>query len=534
MGIEFSDQDIQILNDWAGFLSFKKNYILEALSRCDAKTILVDKGNQGGGTASIVKDYINRILGLHPIEKKNMRPNTPVRIIRFASETLPTESDEGGEIKNTIYPQFKKFFPSYLIKKDITARRPAVTIRDYQGGKDIVVEFVSYNQDVQAQAGVQRFSIFLDENAQKSFYEEQLPRLLAADGDLIMGLTPAEGVNWIFEDVYNRARVIYNSPTIREYLSKKLGRVIPEIQFMGENKPNIAVIRAATDDNPTLDPRVIEEQYAGYNDTTLMEIRRYGIFHQMSGIVFKDFEHGIHVIRRDEYFRDGIPSDWLHVRAIDFHEHVNWAIVWVVLSNWNEMFIYNEYNPSPDSMVTLEIAREIAARNGHQKYSLNLIDPLSAKNQVNTGVSALDDINRIFYEYQREGICSGGYWQTWDTKSSKGRDAIKERLKNSRLVGRPFSNKIMKDGVITYLPTIWILDSCPLTAFCFKNWRWEEWASRESLITKEEKDKPQDKYSHFPVAIECILKHPGFTVGAFRDTYIHRHSAYEKYLQGRA
>ena len=525
-----SQNEIRILNDWAGFLSFQPNYIIEALSKCDAKTILVDKGNQGGGTASIVKDYCNRILGLHPIEWKNIRPNTQVRIIRFASETLPTESDDGGEIKNTVYPQFKKFFPPYLIKKDITARRPAVTIRDWQGGRDIVAEFVSYNQEIQAQAGVQRFSIYEDENPPKGWHEEQRPRLLATDGDIIIGLTPAEGVKWIYEDVYCRTRVIYNSPTIRQYLSKKLGRVVPEMEFF-DGKPNIAVIRAATDDNPTLDPRVIEEQYAGYNDDQLMEIRRYGIFHQMSGVILKDFEHSIHIISRNEWFPEGIPSTWLHARGIDFHEHVNWAIGWVALSNQNEAFIYDEYNPSPDRMVTMEISRQVALRNGYQNYALNLIDPWAAKKQTNTGLSPLDDMNRFFYEFRREGICSSAYWQTWDTKSAKGRDVIKERLKNSRMVGRPFNNRIVKNGTESYLPTLWILDNCQQTAFCFKNWRWEEWADRESLLTKEEKDKPQDKYSHFPITFECIFKHPAFNITNFRDTYVQpRQSPYSRYM----
>jgi hypothetical protein len=91
------------------------------LQHCGANVILVDTGNQAGKTSNIVKSYVERILGHHPIEKRNMRPNSPIRTIRFASEKLPIDSDEGGEIQNTVYPAFKKLFPAYLIKKDITA-----------------------------------------------------------------------------------------------------------------------------------------------------------------------------------------------------------------------------------------------------------------------------------------------------------------------------------------------------------------------------------------------------------------------------
>lgn len=100
------------------------------------------------------------------------------RIFRFASETLPTEKDDiegdtiqSAEIKNTQYPEFKKWLPPFLVKKDITIRNPALTIldpnanMDFGGlkyvGADIMVEFVSYNQAVQAGAGVQRLSCWL-------------------------------------------------------------------------------------------------------------------------------------------------------------------------------------------------------------------------------------------------------------------------------------------------------------------------------------------------------------------------------------
>src|SRR3989337_4215906 len=135
---KLTQTDIKVLNDWAGFLSFKPNFITWALQQCNTKITFVDKGNQGGGTACIVYDCILRMLGKHPIEWKNMRPNVPIRTFRFASETLPNDPEGEGEVKNTLYPALKKWLPPSLIKKDITARRSAMTIRDIQGGPDII------------------------------------------------------------------------------------------------------------------------------------------------------------------------------------------------------------------------------------------------------------------------------------------------------------------------------------------------------------------------------------------------------------
>jgi hypothetical protein len=405
-----------------------------------------------------------------------------------------------------------------------------MTIRDPQGGPDIKVEFVSYSQETQAQAGVQRLSISLDEQSPKEFYEEQWPRLIASDGDLIMGVTLTEGITWMFEDVYEKAGIIYNSPYIIDYLFKTTG-IRHQPKEIANPKSNIVLIRAATDDNPTLDPKVIEEKLGGYDDQATMEVRRYGIPHQMSGVILKEFDR-CHVISRDRYFPEGMPHGYIHARGVDYHEHTNWACVWMCLSEQNEAFVYEEYNPSPDRMVTREIAREIAHRSKDYKFKCNLVDPRMAIMQASVGYSSLDDINKEFSRFKREGIGTGGYWETWDTKNLRGRDIIKERLKNARMIGRPFANRIVhQNGKEEYLPTLWILDNCSQTIHSFKSWQWEQWATKDSLITKEEKNKAQDRFSHFPITVECIFKDTRFSVGRFRDNFDvgERHS-YDRYF----
>ena len=509
METQITPQDFspQVIDNLSGFLSFQYNFLLWALSDCDAQTILLVSGNQAGKSASIVKNYILRIMGIHPIEKKNMRPDTKCRIFRFGAQTLPLEASE-GESRNTIYPHFKRFLPPSSIKKDITTRKPVVTIQDIQGGKDIFVEFVSYGQDLQTQAGVQRISIFLDEESPYSFYEEQLPRLLASNGDLIIGATPISKLTWLYEEIYQKAKIIYNSPHIIDYLKKRDGVTHP-IKEYTDSKLDIAVIRAATDDNPTLVKESIDQRY-GSLDLSTLETRRYGIFHQVTGVVYKQYDPIIHFISRDKYFPKGMPHDWLHARGIDFHEHNNWACGFICLSLQNEAFIYNEFNPSPDRMVTEEIGKELAILSKDYRYTINLLDPRAAIKQANTRLSALDVLNKSFLESSQQNIGTGGYWQTWDTKSSVGRDIINKRLSNSKKVGKPFNNEIHENGIIRYLPTLWVLDNCTETNYSFKNWKWQQWASEDKRRTDDEKEKPEVRFSHFPVTFECIFKHYAF------------------------
>ena len=71
---QLSQNEVALLNDWAGFFSFQPNYLARVLGHCDKKIKAIIKGNQAGGTSSVAYDYVRRILGRHPIAKLNMTP----------------------------------------------------------------------------------------------------------------------------------------------------------------------------------------------------------------------------------------------------------------------------------------------------------------------------------------------------------------------------------------------------------------------------------------------------------------------------
>jgi hypothetical protein len=197
---------------------------------------------------------------------------------------------------------------------------------------------------------------------------------------------------------------------------------------------------------------------------------------------------------------------WIHARSIDYHDRNNWAIIWVALSPQDEAFVYREYNPSPLQNVTLSIAKQIGRMSGMQHYVMNLIDPLAKKIQTNTGVSVVEDLNRIFYQLKKESICSGGYWEVYDTKGLHGRDEIKERLKNAVRVGKPFCNVIEEEGRKVILPTLWVSKDCKECAKSLKQWRFDDWTTGKTIAVKDKKETPVQKFSHFCTALEGIFK----------------------------
>lgn len=541
---DLSQEDIdrakRQIEDWSEFLSIRNTPIYMKFMQRPEQMIAFFTGNQWGKNVNIVKHYITRWMGKHPVESKNLRPGTKIRMYRFCSETLPTDP-EGGD-RNTIYPVLKRLLPKWMIKKDVTQRKPIMTIKDLQGGPDFYVEFVSYGQELQSQAGVQRASVYIDENCPRSFFEEQLPRLLASDGDVVIGMTPALGqVTWQFEDIYEKAGTILRTPRVVKRLKKRFGEDHKEEEINAGGDPNICVLMAATDDNPHYDSLVKEKNEkdlelakAGKNpvykteaefvpvkkseyiqkklgifDDETEDVRRYGIFRQVSGRIFKDFDN-VHIISGDRYFPDGIPHNYLHARGIDYHESVPWHVGFIALSPNDEAFIYDEIVASPEKFVTLQIAKMIADKSKDYRYFMSKIDPLATKTQVNTGVSTVDDLNRIFLEFKRDSIGTGGYWTSWDTKSTRGREEVKKRLKNARLCGQPFNNKQIVNGRRENLPTLWVLSNCRTSIDYMKNWRLEEWSDRTKLETKEMKETPMQRYSHMNMVWECIMKEESF------------------------
>jgi hypothetical protein len=323
-------------------------------------------------------------------------------------------------------------------------------------------------------------------------------------------LTPANHISWTFDTIYERAAMIIRSSTICEYMKKKYPqRNFEEVEKTESKVKHIAIILAATDDNPTMPKDQIEEKYLTADDPDTAETRRYGIFTQTLGNVFKKFDYNVHVIDPGEYFPDGMyhTAEWRYGRGIDYHQRTPWAIIWAALSPENEMFVWQEWNPNPEKNTTDEICEVVAQQSGHRTYTVDLIDRLAAQNQVNTNTTVIEDMNRIFRRLQGEGIGNGGRWRDWETRNTIGRNRVKARLNNGLTVGRPFNNRTVdKNGNKVYLPTLWIFNNCMKTAQSLKNWSWDEYRDPTMRITKEKKEVPKQKFSHFCTAIEAMLK----------------------------
>lgn len=475
---------------YQGLMSFKMHEVGKQYITSDADIRAIFKGNQGGGTAFAAYDCALRLLGIHPVEKRNVL-NKP---IRFVSKVKPGSDDDE---ENQQYVELKRLLPSEFIKKDVTARSSIMTIKNPFGGSDRKAEFMSSSQELDAFMSVQRSSLYQDEEIEKIKWDESQIRLLKEGGDSTISLTPVKGMDWTFDSIWRRARRVYRSQLICD----KYG--YPKVEETGITS-GIEAFCWATDDNPVMDQATLDRIFADIDDPDELAMRRYGIFRQVSGRVYKAFDEKIHKISTEAFSASLFRTYW-HYRIIDFHQQKPWYVSYVAVSPRNEWFVWNEMLAQHEHKHTLDIRDDIKAASlvdeDEEFNRCTLIDPLSRTRQGNTGFSTFDDLSMGEFGLRRLTPA--------DTKTSttSGRMNVKMRLKNALVCGVPgnnvnrFEHEDQRYGI--YLPTLWFFDNCPGHIEHFKSWRYIDWKQEGVKAVKSVK-RESEKFSDYPRNVEFL------------------------------
>lgn len=456
-----------------------------------AHTRTIFKGNQGGGTGTCMYDAALRLLSIHPVAERNIL-NKPIRMV---SKVVP--GDENDE-QNQQYVELRRLLaPMDIITKKITARSKVLGVKNITGaGPDHQVEFMASTQELDAFMSVQRSAYYQDEEIERIKFDESCIRLLKEGGDVSISVTPAKGLDWMFDSLWRRARKIYRSKIICDRHNLKR-------EEQTDSKADIEVFCWSTDDNPVMTPEGIDRIMEGIDDPDELAMRRDGIFRQVSGRIYKSFDEKIHKVKFDDVFDAALFRMYWNYRIIDYHPTKPWYVSWVVISPRNEWFVWNELVAKHDNRVTLELRDQIKTESllgeDEEFNRCTLIDPLSTVKQGNTGFSTFDDLSMGDLGLRR--LTSA------DTKNTQGRMNIKMRLKNSLICGIP-GNNIAKNSLTDsrygiYLPTIWILDNCKGHIEHLKSWRLKE-PKQEHVKAVTTIKKESQKYSDFCRNLEFL------------------------------
>ncbi len=237
------------------------------------------------------------------------------RIFRFASASLPMQGediyhrkqgataryDQSREVKNVQHPAFRKLIPPYLVKKDCTTRASVMVIEDPHQRGEILIDFTSYKQPLVSKTGQSLMRSWYDEQASEDEVSDGKARVVLEKGDILLTCTPIDFTSFYFNEIFEQAKTIYRTQTIIDFLFEDEGKTYPRIQHT-DSKLSIGVFWGATDDNPLIDVREIEDLLMTHDDPVMNNIKRYGLFKQISGRIFPQYDNEIHAYDGDKIF----------------------------------------------------------------------------------------------------------------------------------------------------------------------------------------------------------------------------------------
>jgi phage terminase large subunit-like protein len=261
-------------------------------SECEMKLFI--GGNRSGKTVANVVECIWRLTKKHPFRKELNEILEPIRA-RFVTVNF----NEG--LYKIVLPLFKQWLPAgELIERnwDKSYNKQLRTLTLANGS---FIEFMSYDQDLDAFAGTSRHFVSFDEEPPMSIFNECMMRIIDTDGDWWISMTPVEGLTWVYQELYQ--------PVMEE----------------GKIDPDLLILEVSIHDNPHITEKG-KSKILGRFSAEERGAREEGKFMSYGGRVFKDFDKNLHVLPLSQFnltvhhkIYTSVDTGWRHPAAWLWH-----------------------------------------------------------------------------------------------------------------------------------------------------------------------------------------------------------------------
>ncbi len=384
-------------------------------------------GNRSGKTVGGATEVVYRVTGSSPYA--HVKP-PPVHW-----RVVAVDFKDG--VEKIVKPEIARWMPPSALQYGSWEESYDKELHTLTLENGSTVEFMSYEQDTEKFAGTSRDGVWHDEEPPRDIYVENQMRLIDKAGLSILTMTPLEGMTWVYDDVYLKARI----------------------------SPDVDCWEVDITDNPHLNSVEIEAIMSGLSAEE-REARMRGKFVQIGGLIYKEFS------QRNIVKPFIPPKDWLWVAALD-HGHNNatsWG--WYAVAPDGRMVRFDEHYKS--GQVVSYHAQKVHEINAlHERVPDYYVgDPSIRNTDPITGTSVL-------IEYVNHGIpiVLGNN----DVKA--GIDLVKKHLIG---IGDPPNN----------VPTLYFTSNCVNAIREHQRYRWAKWASRRMNEDKNKKEEPVKKDDH--------------------------------------
>ena len=340
--------------------------------------------------------------------------------------------------------KFRSLIPHYRLLGSTWKRAWSKSERQISLDNGSTCRLFSYSQDVDKMRSVDLDFAWMDEHGKEAIFNEHIMRLIDRHGWLLLTMTPESGITWEEE------RVIEQSA----------------------DDPSIEFWYFTTYDNPHLSREGIKQAEALITDERLRDAKLRGRFVSLSGLVYPQFEKGLHVLSVPEI----IPERWFNQFIID--PHLRKPTVFIILS-WNPdgniAYVVKEGSFAPSDGGVPELANYIR---GWLPAGIRIDQWIADEAQGGDGLN-IHGLGSVNAQLNDLGIRVVGTNQ--DSSKAFGAGVNKVR---SMLNLHPQSGK----------PRIYVGDNCPRTIKGILRYQFrKETAVDEELLREHVRNKDDDE-----------------------------------------
>lgn len=401
-------------------------------------------GNRSGKSLGSTIEGIYYVTKTHPFRKM---PDEPVRGRVVAVDFL-------NGVDKIILPLWKQWLPKkYLIngswEQSYSRERHVLTLNNGS-----FVEFMSQDQDLDKFAGSSRHFVHFDEECPKSVWLECLARLVDTNGDWWMSQTPVQGMEWIFDDVYQPAK---------------------------EGTKDIGIVEASMEDNPSLSKEAIDRFMENLSEEERL-IRKNGQYIHLGGSVFPEFSPVTHCIPRGQFKP---TSRHRLIRTMDSGYTNPTVWLWMAVDEDGTIVVFKEHyqakwNVEQHAQVVNRWTSEILKESGAELF-LTTGDPAIKQTKEHTGTS-------ILQEYAKHGIY-----------------LAVDNIPSDRRIGLEKIQQYMKINPKTNKPYLMFTDDCPHLIAELPKLKWKKHASARVAEQKNKLEDIRDKDNHCYDALKYAM-----------------------------
>lgn len=307
------------------------------------------------------------------------------------------------------------------------------------------LDIMSNEQDVKEFESTTLGFCWLDEPPPQSIFKATVARMRKG-GLIFVTATPLAGSEWMYDSIVTNTG---NEEGQRTYVTADVESSCEEHGVRGYLKH--------------ADIQRIISQYTEDD----MQARVHGLFQHLVGMVFKQWDRKVHVIRPF----DVNPQDFCVIEAIDPHPRNPDAVLWVAIDKYGQRFVVDEMYQA------VRGDDELAAR----------IKKIAAQYRV---VRRLGDPSMfIVDQHTQKSLATRlrAYGLSY-LEATKARRTADRRIQSAL-------NYQKKGEHIIRTPELYVFDHCVRTIFEMEHYRWDEWRGR-TVDLKDPKGKPVDKDDH--------------------------------------